>query len=367
MAFLTPDRVRTEHGLTIYEKIIPWGAVWSKDDLSSSSRSGDPYKADRLLSNGSGKPQWITVHNTADIQEAAGTDDAEQYTRATWPNQNMGEVRVHYYIDESSCWQNLREDEVGWHAGDGNYGTGNDTSLAVEIIMSGRGDEADLLAEERGALLTALLMQRHGLDLGHVVPHKRWNGKQCPAYILPHWDAFLEKVSQLYRELSGGDSEALPPTSEPTPEQTLYRIQVGAYSSQALAVSAASRLELAGYPSLIEEEDGWYKVRTGLFASRAAALEQANLLREQGFDTFLAVQKPSQQKEDAFSEDSLPLKPGDQVRVVRGAKTYSGGHLASFVYDTVYTVMQNKGDRVVIGINGIVTAAVRRSDLIPQP
>ena len=31
MAKLTPDATRTEHGLVINEKIIPWGAVWPKD------------------------------------------------------------------------------------------------------------------------------------------------------------------------------------------------------------------------------------------------------------------------------------------------------------------------------------------------
>lgn len=169
----------------------------------------------------------------------------------------------------------------------------------------------------------------------------------------------------MYREISDGESETLPLPSDATSGQTLYQIQVGAYSSQTLAASAASRLELAGYPSLIEKEDVWYKVRTGQFDSRAAALEQARLLREQGFDTFLATPKNSKQKKNAFSEGDS-LKPGDLVKVIRGAKTYSGGHLAHFVYDTVYTVMQSKEDRVVIGINGIVTAAIHRSDLIPQ-
>lgn len=190
--FLTPDNIRVEHGLEIKEKIIPWGAVWPKD--SGGYRKGDKYKADRLLSGGTGKVEYITIHNTGDINEAKGTNDAEQYTRATWPNANMGDVRVHYFIDETDCWQNLREDEVGWHAGDGNYGPGNDTSLSIEIIMDGSGSVADKAAENRGALLAAILLDRHGLGIDHLVPHKKWNGKDCPKYILPHWDEFVETV-----------------------------------------------------------------------------------------------------------------------------------------------------------------------------
>ncbi len=58
---------------------------------------------------------------------------------------------------------------------------------------------------------------------------------------------------------------------------------------------------------------------------------------------------------------------GDKVKVNYGAKTYSGGSLALFVYTNVYEVMQaGSGDRedyIVIGQGGQVTAAVRAEDL----
>ena len=63
MAKLTPDATRTEHGLVINEKIIPWGAVWPKD--SGAYKKGAQYKADRLLSGGTGKVKGVTIHNTA--------------------------------------------------------------------------------------------------------------------------------------------------------------------------------------------------------------------------------------------------------------------------------------------------------------
>lgn len=54
---------------------------------------------------------------------------------------------------------------------------------------------------------------------------------------------------------------------------------------------------------------------------------------------------------------------GAQVKVNKGAKTYTGGSLASFVYNNTYTVMQISGSRVVIGVGGAVTAAVNIKDL----
>ena len=200
MAFLKPDNTRTEHGLVIKEKIIPWGAKWTKD--WGDYRKGDQFKADRKLSGGTGKVQYVTIHNTADIQEAYGTNDAEQYTRATYPNQNMGDARVHYFIDETDCWQNLREDEVGWHAGDGR-GPGNETSLAIEIIMDGSGSTADTKAEDRGALLAAILLNRHNLGIDKLVTHQHWTGKYCPAYILPHWDKFKTTVKNYLAQIKG--------------------------------------------------------------------------------------------------------------------------------------------------------------------
>ena len=128
MAKLTPDATRTEHGLVINEKIIPWGAVWPKD--SGAYKKGAQYKADRLLSGGTGKVKGVTIHNTNDLKNVE--EDAEQYTRATWPNGNMNDARVHYYVDDINAWQNLREDEVGWHAGDGRKATGgNETTLSM--------------------------------------------------------------------------------------------------------------------------------------------------------------------------------------------------------------------------------------------
>lgn len=62
--------------------------------------------------------------------------------------------------------------------------------------------------------------------------------------------------------------------------------------------------------------------------------------------------------------DSTTLRVGDKIKVKSGAKDYNGGGLASFVYDTVYTVLEVDGNRVVIGIGTAVTAAVNKYNLI---
>lgn len=49
-----------------------------------------------------------------------------------------------------------------------------------------------------------------------------------------------------------------------------------------------------------------------------------------------------------------------------GAKTYTGGRLASFVYDSTYTISQINGDRVVTNQGKTVVAAMRSANLVKQ-
>lgn len=63
------------------------------------------------------------------------------------------------------------------------------------------------------------------------------------------------------------------------------------------------------------------------------------------------------------TSSSSSIKKGDKVRVKKGAKTYDGGSLASFVYSTTYDVLEVSGNRVVIGLGSAVTAAVKMSSL----
>lgn len=60
------------------------------------------------------------------------------------------------------------------------------------------------------------------------------------------------------------------------------------------------------------------------------------------------------------TESSIPKK----VRVKRGAKTYTGENLASFVYQTVYKVIEVSEDFAVIGIGKMRIAKMRIEDLI---
>lgn len=234
MSILTPDKTTTLGGVNVKEYLLT-GHNPNHIDMPSVSMAG--------------KIIGVTVHNTDWITVASGTTPAEQYTRAT-VNNNMRDVRVHYYVDNICAWQNLPHSLSGWHAADGS-GNGNRRTIAIECIMSSAYNSVDKKSEDNAAKLAAALLKQYGLDINHLYTHTHWlnvrdgkrgtvdqlntmhnSYKMCPAYILPHWAEFKKKV-QSY--LNAGTSTISAPSTK-----QLYRVrkswadtksQLGAYSS----------------------------------------------------------------------------------------------------------------------------------------
>ena len=253
VAKLTPNASYTVNGVTIREKIIPDGTRWV--DATKAKKAGFSagalYKSQKKLC-GTGRAKSVTIHNTNDIANVY--DDGEQYTRATY-NQNMNSSRVHFYVDDTGGWQNLKAGtgmapsdpvgsaEVSWHSGDGSVSDGgNMTSLSIEIIMN-ESPEHDKIARDNGARLAAWLLWKNGLTIDKLVTHTYWvnksagkkfadvdeqccnpiSGKKwCPTYIfgssvkataLKNWKEFKDLVKSYLDALNGGN-----PTSTPAPK-----------------------------------------------------------------------------------------------------------------------------------------------------
>ena len=234
MAILKPDTTTTMNGVTVNEYLLT---------------KHNPNRIAMPSASMEGKIIGVTVHNTDWISVASGTTPAEQYTRAT-VNNNMNDVRVHYYVDNVCAWQNLPHSLSGWHAADGS-GNGNRRTIAIECIMSSAYNVTDKKSEDNCARLAAALLKKYNLDINHLFTHTHWlnvrDGKSgtvdylntaknpyktCPLYILPHWFAFKAKV-QSY--MKSGTSVSKNPTTK-----LLYRVrkswsdaksQIGAFSS----------------------------------------------------------------------------------------------------------------------------------------
>jgi TusA-related sulfurtransferase len=203
-------------------------------------------KPNAKLNNGSGKPKGVTVHNTCDITVPTGTNPAEQYARATWPNCNMGGVVVHFYVWRNIIWQLLDETERGWHATDGTSRRGsqrtgetiggNLDTIAIEAI--GKHPETT----ETTALLTAYLMQEHSLSpeidvYNHNFFHRP---KLCPVWILPHWCAFIATV-KTFCNAGNKPVAGLPESGEIAVGDVVAFLGGGVYASSAAFAPAGNR------------------------------------------------------------------------------------------------------------------------------
>lgn len=293
MAKLTPDATRTEYGLVINEKIIPWGAKWPKD--SGKYKKGQKFKADKRLSGGTGKVAGVTIHNTNDLENVE--EDAEQYTRATWPNANMNDARVHYYVDDINAWQNLEDTEVGWHAGDGS-GPGNGTTISIEIIMDGTGSKEDLGAEANGVILAALLLKKYGLTVEQLYTHNHWMGhpdaivqgarKNCPLYILPHWEQFKARVAAKLAELNGAGTDA------PVEEVRTAIMGEARATAQQMALYCRSKNAEPKITSCSLEELAEMYLEEGKAEGVRGDVAWAQSLHETGFFKFGGIVQPGQ-------------------------------------------------------------------------
>lgn len=110
-----------------------------------------------------------------------------------------------------------------------------------------------------------------------------------------------------------------------------YKVQIGAYSKREGAEAIVTKLKADGYDAIIVEADGAIK------APEAEAPK---------------VEPPKPE-----------MKVGSKVKLKTGAKTYTGGGLASYVYSRIHQVKQISGDRVVITYGGVTVAAVNKKDL----
>lgn len=160
------------------------------------------------------KPKYVTIHNTANTDVGANAERHAIYMQGSGKN---GTASYHYVVDDTEIYRLLPDNEVAWHAADGEYGTGNRQSLAIEICENVDGDL--LKATNNAVELTAYLMKLYNIPLSNVVQHNHWSGKNCPNRIRKgepyNWQTFLNKVQSALEDKN----------TNVTTSKALYRVR----------------------------------------------------------------------------------------------------------------------------------------------
>jgi hypothetical protein len=192
------------------------------------------------------------------------------------------------------------------------------------------------------------------VDKQNMTVHRWFANKSCPG----------DYLYNRHGEIAAEVNKRLAPETPSTPSTgVLYRVQTGAFSQKANADALAATLKAKGFDTYIVQVGALYKVQVGAFGIRANADAMMAKLKAAGHDAFVTTESGT-----AVATATTPtatIKFGSRVKVKSGAKTYTGGNIASFVYNNVYTVDELKGDRAVLDTKGICTP-VKVSDLILQ-
>lgn len=157
------------------------------------------------------KPEYVVIHNAATPN---GTAKSLCVCQNKTVNREAELKSWHFSVDEDSVWESLPLNRNGFHASDGANGDGNRKGIAIEIARDLDGEEQYYQsAENRGALLAAVLLNKYGWDTSHLKTHHDFaiDGKWCPHKILDNgWDKFVAKVQSYLDEIQGKNIEEKP-------------------------------------------------------------------------------------------------------------------------------------------------------------
>lgn len=190
----------------------------------------------------------------------------------------------------------------------------------------------------------------------NMTVHRDYANKSCPGdYLYERHGAIAAEVNKRL----GAPAEEQKPEQKPQGDaKSLYRVQLGAFEKKDNATAFAAKLKKEGFDTYIVQIGKYYKVQVGAFSVKKNAEAMLEKLKKAGHDdAFITYSGTS------GGTSARKITTGSKVRVKAGAKTYSGGSLASFVYSRDHIVKELSGKRAVITYGGTVVAAVNVDDL----
>lgn len=117
-----------------------------------------------------------------------------------------------------------------------------------------------------------------------ITVHRWFANKSCPG----NW--LYERLGDLAAKVTANLNETAPAD---TKKDTLYRVQVGAYSVKSNADSQLKKVKAAGFDTYMVKVGGLYKIQVGAYSKKSNAETMQKKLKEKGFDAFITTQSGS--------------------------------------------------------------------------
>lgn len=117
-----------------------------------------------------------------------------------------------------------------------------------------------------------------------ITVHRWFANKSCPG----NW--LYERLGDLAAKVTANLNETAPTDMK---KDTLYRVQVGAYSVKSNADSQLKKVKAAGFDTYMVKVGGLYKIQVGAYSKKSNAETMQKKLKEKGFDAFITTQSGS--------------------------------------------------------------------------
>ncbi len=171
--------------------------------------------------------EYIVIHGTGNKTDS-DEGNANYFCTGT------RNASAHYFVDDDSITQVVRDQDGSWHCGDGRgiYGIHNKNSIGIEMCCTNYIYSPTTLKNTID--LVVILMKKYNVPFEKVVRHYDASRKNCPSGLSANnWAGWWAWKEQLKQALNGGIS----PVSSTT---VLYRVrltwedvksQIGAFGS----------------------------------------------------------------------------------------------------------------------------------------
>ena len=146
--------------------------------------------------------QYIVVHYTANNGDTAQGNG----TYFSQPNRNAS---AHYFVDESTVIQSVKDTDTAWHCGAKSYRhekCRNDNSIGVEMCSEKDNNGQYYINEQTqrtAIMLVRRLMEKYNIPLENVIRHYDVTGKLCPEPFVRNqvqWLDFKKRISESEKE-----------------------------------------------------------------------------------------------------------------------------------------------------------------------
>lgn len=146
--------------------------------------------------------QYIVIHYTAN------DGDTAKGNCNYFANNPVAGASAHYFVDEQSIYQSVKDTDTAWHCGARVYyhkHCRNANSIGIELCSRKRGGVYYFKDEtiDRAVALTLELMEQYNIPAENVVRHYDVTHKICPApFVDDHaaWDKFKGRLEDMTQE-----------------------------------------------------------------------------------------------------------------------------------------------------------------------